>query len=232
MPVQLLGNRIAFPDPRNAEPDGLVACGGDLTPDWLVAAYSNGIFPWYAEGPVFWYSPDPRMVLVPDRLRVNRTLDKTLRRRGFEIRVDTAFERVIRACADMPRPDQDGTWISPWIIAAYCALFERGIAHSVEAWEAGELVGGIYGVSLGAAFFGESMFCVNSNASKVALVRLIQQLALWGYHFLDCQVPSEHMARLGAEEWPRERFLESLARALAQPTRPGPWRFDVLSCAS
>ena len=176
---------IPFPDPRTADgATGLVAIGGDLSPDRLVSAYAHGIFPWYSENPILWFSPDPRMVLRLPEVEINRTLRKNLRRRRFEVRLDTAFHQVIRACATAPRPDQDGTWITDDMIEGYEALHERGYAHCVEAWCEGELVGGMYGVSLGAAFFGESMYASSSEASKIAFVHLVRQLERWNFQFL------------------------------------------------
>lgn len=216
-----------FPDPRTAdEATGLVAIGGDLLPERLVSAYAHGIFPWYNENPILWFSPDPRMVLRLPDLKVNRTLRKNLRRHRFEVRLDTAFSDVIRACATAPRHDQDGTWINDDMIAGYEALHERGYAHSVEAWSEGELVGGMYGVSLGAAFFGESMYAKVNDASKVAFVHLVKQLECWNFQFLDCQVHTENLDRFGATEWPREEFLAALDRALECETRRGKWSFD------
>jgi len=218
---------VPFPDPRTAdEVTGLVAIGGDLLPERLVSAYAHGIFPWYNEDPILWFSPDPRMVLRLPELKVNRTLGKNLRRRRFEVRFDTAFHDVIRACAQTPRPDQDGTWINDDMIAGFEALHERGYAHSVEAWCEGELVGGMYGVSLGGAFFGESMYAKKSDASKVAFVHLVRQLERWNFKFLDCQVHTENLARFGATQWPREEFLAALESALDGKTRLGKWRFD------
>jgi leucyl/phenylalanyl-tRNA--protein transferase len=227
MPVYRLGRQLAFPPPDHAEESGLLAVGGDLRPERLLLAYSLGIFPWYHEGiPILWYSPDPRNVLEPDGLVVSRSLRKAIRRAPYRVTLDTAFGEVIRACARVPRPGQDGTWITSDMIRAYDRLHELGYAHSVEAWRDDELVGGLYGVSLGAAFFGESMFARADDASKIAFVALVEQLARWGVELIDCQVHTEHLERFGAVEWPRERFLAALAAALEKPTRGGPWRFD------
>jgi leucyl/phenylalanyl-tRNA--protein transferase len=225
MPTPHFTNRIAFPDPRQADADGLVAYGGDLSPQRLLVAYAQGIFPWpYNEDwPVLWYSPDPRMVLLPSDLHVSHSLQKTLHRRMFEVRFDTAFVQVIHRCATAKRPAQRGTWLTTDMIQAYCLLHELGFAHSAEAWADGELVGGLYGVSLGAAFFGESMFAQSPDASKVALVHLVRQLQAWDFHLVDCQTYSAHLARFGAMLWPRERFLRTLAQALQVPTRRGHW---------
>ena len=217
---------MVFPDPNMADADGLLAYGGDLHPQRLLAAYAQGIFPWPAreDWPVLWYSPDPRMVLVPTALHISHSLRKTLKKRLFEVRFDTAFAQVIRACAQVPRSGQSGTWITPDMIEAYCLLHELGFAHSAEAWANGELVGGLYGVSLGAAFFGESMFAQRPDASKVAFVHLVQHLHAWHFHFLDCQTYSDHLARFGAVLWRRERFLRALARALQEPPHQGQWK--------
>lgn len=227
MPVTRIGSRIAFPPPEQAEPGGLLAVGGDLEPRRLLSAYAQGIFPWYEEGlPILWHCPDPRTVLLPGDLHVPRSLHKTLRRAPYRVTLDSAFEQVIRACAETPRPGQDGTWITADMIAAYLRLHELGFAHSAESWVEGELVGGIYGVSLGGCFFGESMFAARPNASKVAFVSLVRQLERWGFELLDCQVYTEHLERFGAVDWPRRRFLATLAKSLEKPTPQGRWRFD------
>jgi leucyl/phenylalanyl-tRNA--protein transferase len=212
-----------FPDPTRADRHGLLAYGGDLSPERLIAAYAQGVFPWYEEDPILWFSPDPRMVLLPADLIVNRTLDKNLRRGRYEVRIDTAFRAVIESCARVPRKGQPGTWITQDMIEAYSRLHDLGFAHSAEAWLEGELVGGVYGVSLGAAFFAESMFAERSDASKVALVHLVWRLEQLGAHFLDCQCHTDHTERLGATEWPRERYLQALATALKEPTWRGSW---------
>lgn len=218
-----IAEAVSFPDPESADAHGLLAWGGDLRPERLLGAYAQGIFPWYDEDPILWFSPDPRMVLLPSELRVNRTLAKNLRRGRYEVRFDTCFEEVITRCAAVPRPGQDGTWITNDMIAAYIELFRLGFAHSVESFEAGRLVGGMYGVSLGAAFFAESMFAERPDASKVAFVTMLRLLESWEFHFLDCQVHTELTESLGATEWPRSEFLAALRRALAIPTRRGRW---------
>jgi len=212
-----------FPDPRRASADGLLAYGGDLVPERLVAAYAQGIFPWYDRPPILWFSPDPRVVLVPSDLRINRTLAKNLRRARYAVRFDTDFRGVIEACARVPRPGQRGTWITTDMIEAYVALHELGFAHSVESWRGDELVGGVYGVSLGAVFFGESMFALAADASKIVFVHLVRHIEAHGFHFLDCQAPTPQTTRLGAVAWSRDRFLDALARALEVPTRYGRW---------
>jgi leucyl/phenylalanyl-tRNA--protein transferase len=227
MPVWRLGPGLAFPPPERADPSGLLAVGGDLEPERLLRAYSEGIFPWYEEGlPILWHSPDPRTVLPPSELHVSRSLAKVLRQRRFEFSLDLAFEAVIRSCAEVPRPGQDGTWITEDMIRAYLRLHELGFAHSAESWCDGALVGGLYGVSLGACFFGESMFALRSDASKAAFATLVRQLVAWDFELVDCQVHTPHLARFGARDWPRARFLQQLGRALCQPTRRGPWHFE------
>ncbi len=199
-----------FPDPRRAlsEPNGLLAAGGDLSAQRLLAAYRQGIFPWFSEGqPILWWSPDPRAVLRPDDLKVSRSLRKTLRQGRFEVTVDKAFDEVVRACA-APRRDENGTWITPEMMAAYQRLYSLGYAHSIECWYEGELVGGLYGVALGQVFFGESMFSRKSDASKVALVYLRDM----DLRLIDCQIPSGHLARLGARNISREAFMQMLDR--------------------
>jgi leucyl/phenylalanyl-tRNA---protein transferase len=227
MPVYRLGDRFVFPPPEHAE-DGLLAVGGDLRPERLLVAYASGIFPWYSQGqPILWHSPDPRMVLLASQLHVPRSLAKTLRRRPFELRLDTAFAETIGACAAARRPGQRGTWITREMRRAYVGLHRRGLAHSAEAWREGRLVGGVYGVSLGAAFFGESMFALEPDASKLAFVALVRQLERWGITLIDSQVHTQHLERFGAREIPRAEYLAALRAALEQPTRAGVWRFDA-----
>lgn len=227
MPVFRLDETLVFPPPHLAE-DGLLAIGGDLSPERLLTAYSLGIFPWYDEGlPILWHSPDPRMVLPAAALHVPRSLAKTMRRGTYRVTLDSAFREVVQACASMDRPGQEGTWITNEMIAAYQELHRLGFAHSVEAWEDGALVGGLYGVSLGSAFFGESMFSRAPDASKVAFVTLVKDLARRGITLIDCQVHTDHLARFGAEEWPRERFLDALDVALRDPTRKGKWTLSA-----
>ena len=221
----LLGEDPFFPPPECAHESGLLAVGGKLEPEWLLTAYRSGIFPWPSDDvePMLWFSPDPRCVLVPSQAHVSRRLDRVIRQGRFEIRVDGDFEAVMRACGETPRIEQDGTWISEAMVDAYTRLFELGHAHCVETWRGGRLVGGIYGVALGGAFFGESMFHRETDASKVALVELCRRLDAWGYTLLDCQVETEHLLRMGAESIPRERFLTELAHALERPGRRAPW---------
>lgn len=225
MPVYLLDERLLFPPPEKGPKTGPIAIGGDLRPARLLLAYSLGIFPWQGD-PLHWHSPDPRMVLLPSELRVSRSLRRVLRCGTYAITLDRAFREVMTACATIPRPGQDGTWITPAMIDAYAHLHERGVAHSVEAWRDGTLAGGLYGLSLGRAFFGESMFARERDASKVAFVRLVRQLANWGISLVDCQVHTPHLASFGAREWRRREFLAALTEALQHPTRTGPWSFD------
>ncbi len=199
-----------------------------MSAERLRMAYSQGIFPWYDEDlPIMWHSPDPRTVLRASDLYVNRSLRKSIRRKPYRLTVDTAFTQVIEACAAIPRQGQDGTWITQDMISAYADLHTQGHAHSVEAWQGDELVGGLYGVSLGAAFFGESMFAVAPDASKIAFVELVEHLARWEIELVDCQVHTEHLEHFGATEWPRQKFLDALKVALKSQTRLGPWQFDA-----
>ena len=226
--IPWLGRAHVFPplDSALEEPNGLLAAGGDLSPERLLAAYRLGIFPWFSEDdPILWWSPDPRMVLYPSELKVSRSLRKALRRGDYEIRVDSAFRAVMEACA-APRRGQAGTWISPRMIEAYCALHERGYAHSVETWRDGVLIGGLYGVAIGRAFFGESMFTRATDASKIALVHLVRQLERWRFGLIDCQMRTAHLASLGAREIPRSRFARELEQLVNYPSEPAVWAFD------
>ncbi|MDX2093011.1 MAG: leucyl/phenylalanyl-tRNA--protein transferase [Kofleriaceae bacterium] len=227
MPVFRLDDRLVFPPVHLAE-DGLLALGGDLRPERLILGYTQGIFPWYAENlPILWHSPDPRMMMTTRDLMVQKSLKKTIRRRPYELRMDTAFTKVLAGCASVPRPGQTGTWLIPEMVEAYEKLHELGFAHSIEAWEGDTLVGGLYGVSLGAAFFGESMFAKAPDASKVAFVACVRQLDAWGIGLIDCQVHTEHLERFGAYEVPRLRYLELLQTALDEPTKRGKWTFEL-----
>ncbi len=233
MPIYRLPREPVFPDPLESEPDGLLAVGGDLSPERLLQAYAEGIFPWYSHGsPILWWSPDPRLVLQPTWLHVSHSLARTLRRGRYEVRADTAFRQVIRRCASKPRAGQHGTWITAEMRLAYERLHDLGFAHSFEAWDGDRLVGGLYGVSLGAAFFGESMFADAPDASKVAFVRAVDWLSSHGVHLVDCQVRTEHLARLGAREISRRDFLDALARALEARTLRGPWRIEDVARTS
>jgi leucyl/phenylalanyl-tRNA--protein transferase len=224
MPVFRLSERLIFPSPELAEPNGLLAVGGDLSPERLLLAYQHGIFPWYEEGlPILWHSPDPRMVLLVEHRHVPRSLRKAMKREPYELRYDTAFDAVVRACAKTPRAGQKGTWITSDMKRAYSELHRLGWAHSAEAWKDGKLVGGLYGVLLGGVFFGESMFAHADDASKIAFATLLDRFDEWGVTLVDCQVYTEHLARFGAEEWPRKRFLDALHKALRKETRKGSW---------
>lgn len=216
---------VGFPDPQGADPDGLLAVGGDLSPRRLAAAYALGIFPWYHQGsPILWWSPDPRCVLDPSGLVVNKRLARTLRQRNYMVTLDTAFDRVIRACADICRRGEYGTWITPEMMEAYTSLHYGGLVHSVEVWnDAGELVGGLYGVALGRAFFGESMFHIADDASKAGLICLVRLLEQRGFHLMDCQQTTPHMLRFGAHEIPRCEFNMRLTQAVREETFRGPW---------
>lgn len=226
---ELFSTGTFFPAVESAmrEPNGLLAMGGDLSVERLLDAYRHGIFPWFNPGePILWWSPDPRMVLVPDEIRVPRSLAKRIRNGGFEVRVDTAFAEVMRACAG-PRDGADGTWISPAMIAAYTRLHQAGYAHSVETWHDGALVGGLYGVAIGRMFYGESMFSRMADASKVALVQLARQLQRWEFGLIDCQMETSHLASLGAHTLSRTVFTTRLAELVNLPHHPGPWHFDA-----
>ena len=209
-----------------AKPNGLLAAGGDLTPQRLIEAYRCGIFPWFNAGePILWWSPDPRMVLLPGELRISRSLHKALNKGNYEIRVDSAFSQVMQACA-APRKGQSGSWIHPEMISAYAVLHEIGLAHSVETWVDGELVGGLYGVSQGKMFFGESMFSHIPDASKIAFVHLVRQLQRWDFGMIDCQMKTAHLASFGAREIPRTEFSQRLRELINYPERIEKWRFD------
>ncbi len=227
MPVFRLDDRLVFPPVHLAE-DGLLALGGDLRPERLLLGYTQGIFPWYAENlPILWHSPDPRMVMTTRDLIVQRSLRKAIRRQPYQLTIDKAFVDVLHGCAEAPRPGQTGTWLIPEMVEAYTKLHELGFAHSFEAWQGDTLVGGLYGVSLGAAFFGESMFARAPDASKIAFVASIRQLDDWRIGLIDCQVHTDHLERFGAYEVPRMDYLQMLARALDEPTRRGKWSFEL-----
>lgn len=226
--IPWLDSHTLFPpiDAALAEPNGLLAAGGNLTPERLVDAYRHGIFPWYSDDqPLLWWSPDPRMVLFPAELRLTHSLKKRLRRRDYEIRADTCFEQVMRACAE-PRPGQQGTWITDDMVDAYCALHTRGLAHSVETWIDGELAGGLYGIALGHMFYGESMFTRVTDASKLAFAHLVRQIGRWGFGMTDCQMKTSHLAAFGAREIPRSEFMRKLRELVNYPGQDGTWRLD------
>ena len=209
------------------EPEGLLAAGGNLSPRRLLRAYRQGIFPWYSAGqPILWWSPNPRLVLFPESVNVSRSLRQTLKKGRFTLTADAAFPTVIATCAGPRAGQETGTWITPEMNRAYCRLHRLGHAHSIETWHQDELVGGLYGVAVGQVFFGESMFSMMSDASKVALVMLAAQLWRWGFALIDCQVRTEHLARMGAVEIARATFLQLLDRYCALPGRAGSWRLD------
>lgn len=229
MAIYRLSDELIFPDPSLAENEGLLAVGGDLRLDRILLAYSMGIFPWYSEGqPLLWWSPDPRSILTPTEVHISKSLRRKLKGQEFGVRFDTRFEDVIRNCSRAKRDGQDGTWITEEMITAYCALHESGFAHSVETYYGEELVGGLYGISLGKAFFGESMFSHRSDASKIALVMLSKLAAGLGLDFIDCQLPTDHLSSMGAVEISREEYLLKLGLALTTPTYQGNWsEYDV-----
>jgi leucyl/phenylalanyl-tRNA---protein transferase len=226
MTVFVLSENIAFPPAHLADETGLLAIGGDLSQERLLAAYRNGIFPWYsADEPILWWSPDPRLVMYPNELKVHKRLIRRMKTGGFKITLDESFHEVMLGCAAPRRAKQDGTWIVPEMMHAYNTLHAAGYAHSVEAWREGQLVGGLYGVSLGGCFFGESMFTRVPDASKVAFVSLVQYLSTHHFDMIDCQVTTAHLLSFGAREISRRRFLKQLRAALKTPSRVGVWRF-------
>ncbi len=228
MPIYKLSDDLRFPPPEGASPEGVVAIGGDVSPERLILAYSQGIFPWpHRDLPLLWFSPDPRFVITWPLVHVGRSLRKRIRSHPFEVRTDTCFAAVMDGCARAPRPGQDGTWITDELREGYERLHALGFAHSVEVFLDGELMGGLYGVSLGRSFCGESMFAKADDASKIATVSMLGNLRHWGFHFVDCQVYTDHLARFGASEWPRSRYLHALSRALCEPTLRGPWHFEL-----
>jgi leucyl/phenylalanyl-tRNA--protein transferase len=227
MPIFRLVEDMVFPPPDYADPSGLIAVGGDLSSERLLEAYRVGIFPWYSDDqPILWWSPDPRFMLELGEFKISRSLQKTVRRKIFQVTFDRVFEEVIAACSVVPREGQRGTWITREMRDAYLELHGLGYAHSVESWFGGKLAGGLYGVSLGKAFFGESMFHHKTDASKVALATLVEKLKSWGFHFIDSQMTTEHMMSLGAKEVPRRIFLKRLQSALRHSTRRGKWHIE------
>ena len=228
MPVFLLSDKISFPPPYLASKEGLLAVGGDLSQKRLLLAYRTGIFPWFSDDePILWWSPDPRLVLYPEEIRVSKTLKKIIKKNMFHVTMDSAFVKVINQCAKIRLQNNQGTWIVKEMIDAYCKLHESGFAHSVEAWYQGELAGGLYGVSLGKCFFGESMFTRVNNASNVALVKLVEYLNALSFDMIDCQLTTEHFLRFGAKEIPRVSFLKQLKESLKAPTKKGKWYFET-----
>jgi leucyl/phenylalanyl-tRNA--protein transferase len=225
VPVFRLPDKLIFPSTDLAEENGLLAVGGDLSVARLLLAYSLGIFPWYSEDdPILWWSPDPRLILLPSEVRISRSLKQTLKRGTFEITMDTAFEDVITSCATTHYNKSGDTWITDEMISAYLRLHKSGYAHSVEAWSDGELEGGLYGVSLGSAFFGESMFASKSNASKAAFVALIEQLTKWKFTLIDCQITTAYLKSFGARDIPRGHFMKMLKTAMRRATKKGFWK--------
>ena len=224
MPIYRLIKEVIFPPAEEADPSGLLAVGGDLSSGRLLEAYRLGIFPWYSDNePILWWSPDPRLILDLGDFKISRSLRKTLKKQTFRVSFDQAFGDVVGACATVTREGQPGTWITDEMREAYARLHKLGYAHSVETWFEGELAGGLYGVSLGKAFFGESMFHQRTDASKVALAALVERLKSWNFHFIDAQMTTEHMLRLGAKELPRRVFLKRLVEALKSPSKKGKW---------
>ncbi len=230
----LARGKPGFPPPESAlkEPNGLLAVGGALNPDWLITAYRHGVFPWFEDdrGPLLWWSPDPRAILYPDAIKISRSLAKRLRNAGFRVTLDTAFRAVIESCAESrvrAGRTETGTWITRKMIDAYTELHELGLAHAVEVWLEDELVGGLYGVSLGRMFFGESMFSREKDASKVALSCLCKQMQQWDYLLIDCQVSNPHLVSLGAIELPRSEFVAKIEWNADQPTRQGSWSMET-----
>jgi len=224
MPVFQLSDEIIFPDPSLAEPDGLLAVGGDLNPERLLTAYKNGIFPWFSEHePILWWSPDPRLVLFPQKFIISHSLKQKIKQNIFSVRMDSNFEQVISACAETERRHEDGTWITDKMKAAYIELHRKGFAHSVECYFDGKLVGGLYGISLGKSFFGESMFHSMTDASKVALYHLVEKTKQFDFLFIDSQVETEHLISLGAELIPRENYLKLLKEAMMFQSYKGIW---------
>lgn len=224
MPVYSLNQSYDFPPTSEAEPDGLLAVGGDLSAGRLLTAYSQGIFPWYSDdSPILWWSPAPRMVLIPSAVKISKSMRQVLRSKRFRVSFDTAFTQVIYACGSSPRPGQDGTWLGRDMMEAYTRLHELGYAHSVEVWLEDELVGGLYGIAIGKVFCGESMFAKASNASKVGFISLVKGLERMGFAVVDCQIYTDHLASLGAEEIEREEFERMLERYIPEPSLNGKW---------
>lgn len=223
MPLFRLSRDFIFPPAGLARSDGLLCIGGDLSPGRLVLAYENGIFPWFSDNdPILWWSPDPRLVLFPDKVHVSKSLKKALRKNRFEIRVNTCFESVIRACSQ-PRDVDTGTWLVDEMIDAYVTLHQKGFAHSIEAWSDGRLAGGLYGISLGRCFFGESMFSKQTDASKIALVTLAAHLTRHRFDLIDCQIASDHLSSMGAVEISRANFLKQIQTSVKKKVSPSLW---------
>lgn len=224
MPIYQLPDELVFPDPALANEDGIIAVGGDLSPERVALAYECGIFPWFSDdSPIIWWAPDPRFVLFPEKLKVSKSLRPVFNKKQFEVTYDQDFEYVISRCKQISRKGQEDTWITDEMKTTYIELHKRGLAHSVEVWEKDKIVGGLYGVSLGKSFFGESMFADVSNASKVGFITLVQDLLTQGFEMIDCQVHTEHLQSLGAEEIPRQKFMSILDSTLEKNTLQGNW---------
>jgi leucyl/phenylalanyl-tRNA---protein transferase len=229
MPLFSLSEKLLFPPPWLAHPDGLLCIGGDLSVQRILLAYENGIFPWFAENePILWWSPDPRLVLFPGNIKISKSLRKTIRKKEFEITVDQAFEETIRSCAKPRKKRDTGTWLVEKMIEAYIRLHKSGFAHSVETWKDGRLVGGLYGISLGGVFFGESMFAFQNNASKVALTALTCHLTQYNYDLIDCQVKTDHLISMGAAEIPRKIFLNIISHSVKRTDIGNIWNDGFL----
>ncbi|MCA9507123.1 MAG: leucyl/phenylalanyl-tRNA--protein transferase [Myxococcales bacterium] len=228
MPVFLDETNILFPDHSHADEHGILAVGANLEPDTLLAAYYNGIFPWPHPGlPLLWFSPDPRFVMRPQDILINRSLIKAIKNSSLQIKADCNFYRVMKGCQKSLRAEQDGTWITNELIEGYCDLHGLGYAHSIEAYQDGRLVGGLYGVSIGSLFFGESMFFLQSNASKIAFATLVAHLITWNFSLIDCQSHTQHLEKFGAQPIKRNDFLYELEKSHQHPTMQGPWRFTM-----
>lgn len=230
MPVFILTEEIAFPSVELATEDGVLAVGGDLSPDRLLKAYSQGIFPWYSEPePILWWSPNPRFVIFPDELRVSKSMKRILKKQTFNITCDKCFYEVINGCRQ-PRGNNPGTWITAAMLKSYCKMHELGYAHSVEAWNGSKLVGGLYGISLGSCFFGESMFSIQSNASKAAFIIFTRRLKELGFTLIDCQVYTKHLESLGARNISRKEYIRLLHNGLKVKTHKGKWTDIFENC--
>jgi len=224
MPVEISHRKLEFPDLDEADESGLLAVGGNLSIEMLKLAYSKGVFPWYEDGmPILWWSPDPRMVLFPDKMIISHSLKQIIKKQQFTITIDKAFEKVIKNCAKTPRKGEKGTWITKEMRNAYIRLHEAGYAHSAETWLDGELVGGLYGVAMGKAYFGESMFHHVTNASKVAFYHLVEKLSSWDFKIIDAQVYTNHLESLGGEMIPRSQYIQILEKALQVEDITGSW---------
>ena len=228
MTIYQLSDRLIFPPPEHAEPEGVLAVGGDLSLDRLLLAYTQGIFPWYCDGdPIIWWSPSPRLIMYPQDFKISKSLKRTLKKQKFEVRFDSNFEKVISSCSHISRKGQDGTWITKEMKQAYMNLYIKGFAHSIETYLENKIVGGLYGVFIGNCFFGESMFAKVSDASKVAFSYLVALAKILEFDFIDCQVTTKHLQSLGAVEITREMFLTQLKKALFKSSRIGSWKEHI-----